>query len=164
MGAFVNPSSTDKHGCDKNDIKGLSLDLDGDTTVTWTYDVTWVESEIQWGSRWDHYLSSYDSKVHWFSVFNSAIVVFLLSAVVFSILLRALRRDITRYNDIDIEENEEEFGWKLIHGDIFRAPIHRMFLSVFIGNGLQMLMMCAVTISIFFLTSSRCLRIPFAFE
>jgi transmembrane 9 superfamily member 2/4 len=81
-------------------------------------------------------------------VFNSAIVAFLLSAVVFSILLRALKKDIVRYNDIDIEDNEDEFGWKLIHGDVFRAPPHRMFLSVFIGNGLQILLMSTVTISL----------------
>lgn len=75
-------------------------------------------------------------------------MVLLLSAVVFSILIRSLKRDIIRYNDIEIEEhNDEEYGWKIVHGDVFRPPIHRLFLSIFIGNGLQMFFMSVVTIT-----------------
>jgi transmembrane 9 superfamily member 2/4 len=73
-------------------------------------------------------------------------VVILLSAIVFGILIRALKRDISRYNDIDIEDTQEEFGWKMIHGDVFRSPSNRMILSVLIGNGAQVLFMSAVTL------------------
>lgn len=37
------------------------------------------------------------------------------------ILLRTLHKDIARYNQIDSgEDAQEEFGWKLVHGDVFR--------------------------------------------
>jgi transmembrane 9 superfamily protein 2/4 len=52
------------------------------------------------------------------------------------ILLRTLHRDIARYNRLDEEEDaQEEFGWKLVHGDIFRPPRHALLLSVFVGSG-----------------------------
>jgi len=35
------------------------------------------------------------------------------------------------------EDAQEEFGWKLVHGDVFRAPSKAMLLSVFIGVGTQ---------------------------
>lgn len=38
------------------------------------------------------------------------------------IIIRTLRRDIARYNNLDesAEEALEETGWKLVHGDVFR--------------------------------------------
>ncbi len=40
------------------------------------------------------------------------------------ILLRTLHKDIARYNQIDSgEDAQEEFGWKLVHGDVFRYEI-----------------------------------------
>ncbi|VDN42779.1 unnamed protein product [Gongylonema pulchrum] len=63
------------------------------------------------------------------------------------ILLRTLHRDIARYNQLDNEEDaQEEFGWKLVHGDVFRPPRHAMFLSVFVGSGCQVLFMVAITL------------------
>ena len=39
------------------------------------------------------------------------------------ILIRTLHKDITRYNHIDFNDDiQEEFGWKLVHGDVFRPP------------------------------------------
>lgn len=31
----------------------------------------------------------------------------------------------------------EETGWKLVHGDVFRAPQHPLFLSSLVGCGVQ---------------------------
>ncbi|KAJ3324235.1 hypothetical protein HDV06_000274 [Boothiomyces sp. JEL0866] len=147
VGAFVNPSSTEFDDCKRDDKDGgLELSSKMPSKFTYTYDVYWIPSEIEWASRWDHYLTSDNNKIHWFSVINSVIVAIFLSAIVFGILIRALRRDISRYNDIEIEDSQEEFGWKMIHGDVFRSPSNRMFFSVFVGNGAQMLGMAAVTI------------------
>ena len=62
------------------------------------------------------------------------------------ILVRALRKDIAQYNDPSaIEEAKEETGWKLVHGDVFRAPqTSPMLLSVFVGTGVQLLNMVRV--------------------
>ena len=54
------------------------------------------------------------------------------------ITIRSLHKDIARYNAADnAEEAQEEFGWKLVHGDVFRAPKCGMLLSVLAGVGLQ---------------------------
>lgn len=43
-----------------------------------------------------------------------------------------------RYNAIEAaEEVEEETGWKLVHGDVFRPPQNPMMLSVLVGTGVQ---------------------------
>ena len=63
------------------------------------------------------------------------------------ILMRTLHRDIARYNEQDTgEDAQEEFGWKLVHGDVFRSPRYPMLLSVFIGAGSQTLFMVSITL------------------
>ncbi len=41
---------------------------------------------------------------------------------------------------------QKNFGWKLVHGDVFRPPTAIMLLSVLSGTGLQLLMMVFVTL------------------
>jgi len=64
--------------------------------------------------------------VHWFSIVNSMLIVIFLSVMIAMIMIRNLRRDITRYNRVLTEEEKneerEESGWKLVHGDVFRPP------------------------------------------
>ena len=71
--------------------------------VLFTYDVTWKPSKVHWASRWDIYLSmdgAVSNKVHWFSIFNSLIIVVLLSGLVGMILTRSVYGDISRYNQV----------------------------------------------------------------
>jgi transmembrane 9 superfamily member 2/4 len=65
-----------------------------------------------------------DPKIHWYGIFNSVIIVGVLSIVVGVIVLRTINRDIEGYNDIDkLQEGQDEItGWKLVHGDVFRGP------------------------------------------
>lgn len=68
--------------------------------------------------------------------------------MVFMILVRALHKDIARYNAAGDEDGvQEEFGWKLVHADAFRPPSHRLLLSVLVGNGIHILCMCGVTLA-----------------
>lgn len=63
------------------------------------------------------------------------------------IFMRIVHRDIARYNQLDAEDDaQEEFGWKLIHGDVFRPPRHALSLSVFVGSGSQLLLCTTVTL------------------
>jgi transmembrane 9 superfamily protein 2/4 len=63
------------------------------------------------------------------------------------ILMRTVARDIGRYNAIDqIDDVQEDFGWKLLHGEVFRAPERLMLLSVAIGSGAQIVAMATVTL------------------
>ena len=63
------------------------------------------------------------TQIHWFSIFNSFMMVIFLVGLVSMILLRTLRRDYARYtarraDDDDLESLErdmnEESGWKLV--------------------------------------------------
>lgn len=42
---------------------------------------------------------------------------------------------------------QEEFGWKLVHGDVFRPPRKGMLLSVLLGSGVQVFCMTLVTLA-----------------
>lgn len=33
----------------------------------------------------------------------------------------------------------DEYGWKQVHGDVFRPPSHPMLFSALVGSGYQML-------------------------
>lgn len=118
--------------------------------VSFTYQVEFVKSDIRWPSRWDAYLRMEGARVHWFSILNSLMVIFFLAGIVFVIFLRTVRRDLTRYEELDKEAqaqmNEELSGWKLVVGDVFREPNHPKLLCVMIGDGIQITGMAVVTI------------------
>lgn len=44
------------------------------------------------------------------------------------------------------EDAQEEFGWKLVHGDVFRPPRKGMLLSVLLGSGTQVFCMSLITL------------------
>ena len=101
--------------------------------VLYSYDVFWQESDIEWASRWDLYLRMPNGSVHWFSILNSLLVVLVMSVIVAVILMRTVRRDLAKYEELLIEGGEggkEESGWKLLSGDVFRAPSHLPELAV----------------------------------
>ncbi|XP_057466488.1 transmembrane 9 superfamily member 12-like [Actinidia eriantha] len=118
--------------------------------VSFTYEVEFVKSDIKWPSRWDAYLKMEGARVHWFSILNSLMVIFFLAGIVFVIFLRTVRRDLTRYEELDKEAqaqmNEELSGWKLVVGDVFREPNHSKLLCVMIGDGVRITGMAIVTI------------------
>jgi transmembrane 9 superfamily protein 2/4 len=116
--------------------------------VVFTYDVKWEASEIKWASRWDTYLLMGDEQIHWFSIVNSLMIVLFLTGMVAMIMMRTLHRDFNKYNSAEVaEEVEEETGWKLVHGDVFRPPAYPMMLSVLVGTGVQTLTMSMVTMT-----------------
>ncbi|XP_042512348.1 transmembrane 9 superfamily member 11-like [Macadamia integrifolia] len=118
--------------------------------MVFSYDVSFVESDIKWPSRWDAYLKMEGSKVHWFSILNSLTVITFLAGIVLVIFLRTVRRDLARYEELDKEAqaqmNEELSGWKLVVGDVFRAPNNPALLCIMVGDGIQILGMAVVTI------------------
>jgi len=118
------------------------------TTIVWTYTVTFEQSPIKWASRWDVYLLMIDDQIHWFSIINSLMIVLFLTGMVAMILIRTLRADLRRYNmPLDQDEIQEESGWKLVHGDVFRPPKFRMLLSVLCGTGIQIFGMYLITMT-----------------
>jgi transmembrane 9 superfamily protein 2/4 len=106
-------------------------------------------SATRWATRWDKYLHVFDPRIHWFSLVNSAVIVIFLTGMVAMVLLRALHKDIARYNQMDmVEDVQEDSGWKLVHGDVFRPPKQTLLLSVLLGSGSQLFMMVGATTGI----------------
>ncbi|CAI9298288.1 unnamed protein product [Lactuca saligna] len=106
--------------------------------IIFTYDVEFQESDVKWASRWDTYLLMPDDQIHWFSIVNSLMIVLFLSGMVAMIMLRTLYRDISNYNKQEEESKfEQETGWKLLHGDVFRPPVNSDLLCVYVGSGVQ---------------------------
>jgi transmembrane 9 superfamily protein 2/4 len=95
---------------------------------------------------------------------NSTVIVVFLCVMVSMILLRSVSRDVSvawsesslahsaqihRYNALDTEEDvQEDYGWKLVHGEVFRTPQNPLLLSVFVGNGAQLGAMAGVTLGL----------------
>ncbi len=165
VGVVVQPESRSYTGPitgDKchNGYDPVILSEDSETKVQFTYSVFWMPSSTAWATRWDKYLHVFDPKIHWFSLINSAVIVVFLVLTVMSILVRALKKDIARYNRLDqlnledlsgtsaLEDGiQEDSGWKLVHGDVFRTPSKPLLLSVLLGNGAQLFVMAGFTIA-----------------
>ncbi|OJA11697.1 hypothetical protein AZE42_02099 [Rhizopogon vesiculosus] len=129
------------------DVPPLYLSETEVNNVRFTYRVTWNESDTPWATRWDNYLHIFDPRIHWFSLINSIVIVVFLCLMVAMILWRTVSRDISRYNAIDLSEDvQEDWGWKLVHGEVFRSPSYPMVLSIMAGNGAQLCAMCGVTL------------------
>lgn len=142
---FVN-ENTEISTCDgavQNDpSQYLALRLTGTDPlkVVYSYEVEWIESELQWSDRWDVYLiGAPDDDLHYFSIVNSLMIVLFLTGAIGTIMIRTLRKDIAVYNEMDsLEDSAEETGWKLVHGDVFRPPqTMPMVLAVMVGTGAQ---------------------------
>lgn len=163
VGVIVQPRSLnygdEKPDCAMDKYEPAVLSADGQTNVKFSYGVYWIKSPTAWATRWDKYLHVFDPKIHWFSLINSAIIVVFLVMTVMSVLVRTLRKDIARYNRLDsinlddlngtsvVEDGvQEDSGWKLVHGDVFRTPSHPLLLSVLLGNGAQLFVMTGFTI------------------
>ena len=130
------------------------------TDLEFTYSVNWKPTETKFGKRFERYLdyNFFEHQIHWFSIFNSFMMVIFLTGLVSMILMRTLRKDYAKYSrdDDDIEAMDqgasmEESGWKLVHGDVFRAPRYLPALSALIGTGVQMalLILLVILITIF---------------
>jgi transmembrane 9 superfamily protein 3 len=71
--------------------------------VFFTYSVTWKKSSTVFEDRFNKYLDSdfFEHKIHWFSIFNSFMMVVFLTGLVGVIFLKALRRDFARYEKVE---------------------------------------------------------------
>ena len=77
-------------------------------------------------------------KIHWFSIINSCVTVLLLTGFLATILMRVLRADFAKFSKDD-GGDEDEAGWKYVHGDVFRFPPHKSLFCAFVGTGAQLL-------------------------
>jgi transmembrane 9 superfamily protein 3 len=126
-------------------------------TLEFTYSVRWVPTATPFSRRFERYLdyNFFEHQIHWFSIFNSFMMVLFLTGLVAMILLRTLKRDYAKYtrqdeDDIEALERDaaEESGWKLVHGDVFRPPRHPELLSALVGTGVQLALLVVLVVLI----------------
>ena len=115
-------------------------------TADFSYSVKWKPSTIPYEKRMDKY-SRYSFlpqhlEIHWFSIINSCVTVLLLTGFLGTILMRVLKNDFLKYTrDDEAIDEQEETGWKYIHGDVFRFPQYPNLFCAIIGCGTQILVM-----------------------
>lgn len=134
----------------------ITEEFDG-TEVTFSYSVEWVpRPDLTWENRMSRY---HDSRflpgtfeIHWLSIINSFVLVLLLTAFLTIIMMRVLKNDFSRYMEVEEDEmGEDETGWKLINGDVFRFPPLYNALCAMVGAGAHLfcvtflLLACALT-------------------
>jgi transmembrane 9 superfamily protein 3 len=119
--------------------------------IHFTYEVVWTQTNISFEDRFDRYLEDefFEHQIHWFSIFNSFMMVIFLCGLVALILLRTLKNDYAKFAEDDLDEmmmdgkvslmkDEVNSGWKLLHGDVFRAPSYLLLFCALIGTGAQL--------------------------
>lgn len=114
--------------------------------LEFTYSVHWRSTSKSFENRFNRYLEYdfFEHKIHWFSVFNSFMMVIFLCGLVALILLRTVKNDFARYakeEEIDVEGIQvigEDSGWKQVHGDVFRPPEYLVVFSAILGCGWQL--------------------------
>ncbi|KAK7805765.1 hypothetical protein U0070_024056, partial [Myodes glareolus] len=118
-------------GFNGNRIVDVNLTSEGkvklvpNTKIQMSYSVKWKKSDVKFEDRFDKYLdpSFFQHRIHWFSIFNSFMMVIFLD------------RDLG-----------DEYGWKQVHGDVFRPSSHPLIFSSLIGSGCQIFAVSLIVI------------------
>ena len=96
------------------------------------------------------------SPIHWMSIANSFILAVMIVGLVGIILMRVVRSDLADESEeskkfieggsatIDMDNSSNGGYWKLLHGDVFRPPVHRMWMCAAVGSGVQLLLILSV--------------------
>lgn len=78
------------------------------------------------------------------------VVMLFLTGMVAIIFMKTLNKDIATLYSSEEEmkdDQEDNAGWKLVHGDVFRTPSYSSLLCPILGSGVQILVMTFSTIS-----------------
>ena len=122
-----NTDASDRmHIVDVNLTSEARVKLEAGARIPFTYEVVWKPSEVKFADRFDKYLDPnfFQHRIHWFSIFNSFMMVIFLVGLVTMILMRTLRKDYARYaKDDEMDDDMErdlgdEYGWKQVRNSI----------------------------------------------
>jgi transmembrane 9 superfamily protein 3 len=119
--------------------------------LDFSYSVNWIPTTDSYYTRFESYLDSgfFEHKIHYFSILNSFLIVLFLSALIIFILMRTVKQDFQRYEFQDRmmefeRDLNDDYGWKLVNGDVFRRPTRLSVLSALVGTGIQFLVLSIV--------------------
>jgi hypothetical protein len=133
----------------------VELVYGSDLEVEFSFSTRWSTTNVAHADRLELHskvlMENQAIEVHWLNIINSFVLVTLLVSYMAIILVRTLKKDMARYLELDDEENfdEEDSGWKLVHGDVFRFPSRPMLFSALVGAGCQWLVL---VVSVLFLS------------
>ena len=110
--------------------------------ISFKYDTIFELSNIKLKSRLDIY-KKLNKKFRWAGLIYSYSLIIILSTITFLIFSKNVQNEINKYNFRVVQiETMEEFSWKQLYGDVFRAPNKmKMLLASFIGSGFQLFLM-----------------------
>nr|XP_043613338.1 transmembrane 9 superfamily member 3-like [Erigeron canadensis]XP_043613339.1 transmembrane 9 superfamily member 3-like [Erigeron canadensis] len=121
---------------------------DKEVVVDFRYSVKWLVTQQSFDKRMDKDIGSTfipDHIIHRASIANSFVTLLILIICVLTFYVLVLRKDISKYsNDVEenqVADNQEETGWKNIHGDVFRFPKHKSLFAAALGSGSQLLVL-----------------------
>ncbi|KAG7701770.1 hypothetical protein KL930_000800 [Ogataea haglerorum] len=123
--------------------------------VPFTYSVYWREEvDVTYENRWKMYRTpggaANDSKMHWFALVNSLLVVSLLSLAVSVVFFRTLNSDFRIKKDTFTEKLDSlvgslpetgdgrKSGWRALASEVFVQPSMPLILSILGGSGVQL--------------------------
>lgn len=130
--------------------------IKGGEKYAFTYSIAFSESTVRFEHRFNRYLDEtfFEHRIHWFSIFNSFMMVLFLAGLVLTIFTRTLKADIAKYaEERDAREHgrddwNEDSGWKQLHADVFRVPARPTILCALVGTGVQLIVLCLIVIVI----------------
>jgi transmembrane 9 superfamily protein 3 len=95
--------------------------IERDAKLQMTYEVEWHSTTKPFSHRFHRYLDQdfFEHQIHWFSIFNSFMMVIFLVGLVGLILMRTLKSDLHRYSRHLDEEDalgdaQDDTGWKQV--------------------------------------------------
>jgi transmembrane 9 superfamily protein 3 len=75
-------------------------------------------------------------------------MVLFLIGLVAVIFLRAINKDFARYDKEELLDMDrdlgDEWGWKQVHGDVFRPPRHLSLIAAGVGSGVQLVVLAFI--------------------
>lgn len=134
------------------DYEDPAESADTEVIIELTYSATWNPTEYPFSKRREYYAQNAffkDREIHWLSIMNSAVLVILLTGFLAIIIMRVLRSDYARYakTQDDIEDDQADYGWKLVHGDVFRFPPFKNVFCAYLGIGSQFMAITVGTLA-----------------
>ena len=74
----------------------------GPIEVKYSYSVKWYKESLEW----KHRHIRFKGRTHWYSMFNSVAIVLMVAGHLCTFMLRILKKDFSRYLDLDNEALE----------------------------------------------------------
>lgn len=124
----------------------IELTEDEEVDVKFMYTVKWKETESPFAKRMEKYTQSallpHHLDIHRSSILYSCVEVLMLIGGLLMFYVRVIKEDISKYaNDEELANDQEETGWKYIHGDVFRFPKYKSLFAAALGSGTQLFML-----------------------